>query len=129
MQAARSRARSRAGRAARLQDLAHEREAVGVNAGGGQPQHHVPRLDALAVDQTALVHGSHRKAGEVVLAVLVHPRHLCRLRARGVSLLLAATQKLQHGPTTSTAREKTPEDSPLWSYLVPLLCLYTAIWP
>ena len=43
---------------------------------GRQPQHHVARLDGAAVDDVALLDDADREAREIVLAALVHARHL-----------------------------------------------------
>mmetsp|Transcript_9722 Transcript_9722/g.24171 ORF Transcript_9722/g.24171 Transcript_9722/m.24171 type:complete len:258 (-) Transcript_9722:430-1203(-) len=76
--------------ASHLEDLAHEREAVGVHATALERQHHVARLDGLAVNQLVLLHRADRKAGQVVLALLVEPRHLGRLAAQQLAVGLAA---------------------------------------
>ena len=50
-----------------VKDLPHQGESVGVEAGGGQGQHHVPGADPVRVDDIALVHDAHGKARQVVV--------------------------------------------------------------
>ena len=64
-----------------LDDLAHEREAVRVDAARGETQHHVARGDRAAVDDLALFDRAHRETGQVVFAVGVHARHFGRFTA------------------------------------------------
>ena len=65
---------------AHLEDLADQGEAVGVDAGGCQGQHGVALADGGAVDDGVLFDGTHCEAGHIVLAGLIEPRHLRRLR-------------------------------------------------
>ena len=51
-----------------LEDLASEREAVGVEAVGGKADEHVPRLDAGQVGHGAGRHQADDEPGEVVVA-------------------------------------------------------------
>jgi hypothetical protein len=80
-------------------DSAHQREAVGMDAGGGEPQHDVARRDAAAVDHRAALDGANREAREVVVAVGVHARHLGRLAAdqRATGLAAAARDARDDG--------------------------------
>ena len=48
-------------------DLAHERVAVGVHAGGRQAQDHIARADVCGVEHLGTVDDAHGKAGEVVI--------------------------------------------------------------
>ena len=64
-----------------LDDLAHQREAVGVNARGGKPDHGVAGRDIAARQQRAALGRADRKAAEIVVAVLVEPGHLRGLAA------------------------------------------------
>ena len=54
-----------------LDDLADQREAVGVHAAGLERQHHVSGLDRLAVDELVLLDGADGKASKVILASLI----------------------------------------------------------
>ena len=62
-------------------NLAHEREAVRVNARGRQREQHVALLDALARDDLRLLDDADGKARDVVLAISIEARHLRRLAA------------------------------------------------
>ncbi len=83
---------------AALDDLAHQRIAVGVRAVGSEAQHHVAGLDVLAGDDLALFHHAHRKAGEVVFAHRIHAGHLGGLAAdqRAAGLLATVGDALDH---------------------------------
>ena len=48
-------------------DLAHERVAVGVHAGGRQAQDHIARADVCGVEHLGTVDDAHGKAGKVVV--------------------------------------------------------------
>ncbi len=71
-------------------DLAHEAEAVGVHAARRDADQHVARGDLRAVDELLLLDDAHREAGDVVLAVGVHARHLGRLAAHERAARLTA---------------------------------------
>ncbi len=64
-----------------LHDLAHQRKAVGVHAGRRKPDHRVARRDIRPRQQRAALGRADRKAGEVVVAVLVEAGHLGGLAA------------------------------------------------
>ena len=64
-----------------LDDLADQRKTVGVHPRRGQSDHRVARGDIRARQQRAALGGPHRKAREVVIAVLVEPRHFGGLAA------------------------------------------------
>ena len=63
------------------EELARERVAVGVEAGGGQPDEHVAGLDAGAGNHFVAVDRADDEAGQVVFAVGVEAGHLRRLAA------------------------------------------------
>ncbi len=50
-----------------VENLPHQREAVGVNAGGGQADEGVPFPDPASVDDFGLVHHAHGKARDVIV--------------------------------------------------------------
>ena len=56
-------------------DLADQREAVGMRAARGQADDHVAGNNAAAIDDAALFDHTHRKSGEIVFAVGIHARH------------------------------------------------------
>ena len=64
-----------------LDDLAHQRKAVGVDARRGKADHRVAGRDIVARQQRAAFGGADRKAAEVVIAVLVEPGHFGGLAA------------------------------------------------
>ncbi len=64
-----------------LEHAADEREAVRVDARGGEADHGVPRLHAGAVDEPLALDDPHASAGEVELVVPVDPGKLGRLAA------------------------------------------------
>ena len=57
-------------------ELAGERVAVGVQAGGGHPDEDVAGLDALAGDHFVAVDRADDEAGQIVFAVGVEAGHL-----------------------------------------------------
>ena len=59
-----------------LDDLAHERVAVGVQARAGHPQHHVAGADALRTEHRGILHDPGRGTGDVVLVRLEQARVL-----------------------------------------------------
>ena len=71
-------------------ERAHEREAVGVEAGGGEAEHDVARLAALPVDQALAVDDPDAGAREVELVLAVDARQLGRLAADQRAAGLAA---------------------------------------
>ena len=58
------------------QQLAGQRVAVGVQAGGGHADEHVAGLDARAGDHLVAIDRAHDEAGQVVLAVGIEAGHL-----------------------------------------------------
>ena len=50
-----------------VEDLPHQGEAVGMNAGGGQADEGVPLPDPATVDDLRLVHHAHGEARDVVV--------------------------------------------------------------
>ena len=71
-------------------ERAHEREAVGVEARGGEAEHDVAGLAALAVDQALAVDDPDAGAREVELLLAVDARQLGRLAADQRAAGLAA---------------------------------------
>ena len=64
-----------------VKDLAHQREAVGVDAGGGQGDDRVSRLHAAAVQNPGAIHRAAGESGEVIFLLAVKARHLGGLAA------------------------------------------------
>ena len=64
-----------------VQDLADQREAVGVHAGGGQAEDHIAGLDLGLVKDLVLIHHAHGEAGQVILVDGIEARHLGGLAA------------------------------------------------
>ena len=64
-----------------LDDPAHQREAVGMDAGGGQADEHVARRHVRAGQERAALGGADGEAREVVIALGVEARHLGGLAA------------------------------------------------
>ena len=62
-------------------DLAHERVAVGVHAGGRQAQDHIARADVCGVEHLGTVDDAHGKAGKVVVGRSHNARVLGHLAA------------------------------------------------
>src|SRR3546814_7918691 len=60
-------------------EAADQREAVGVNAGGGEAEDDVARLHLVARERLPTLHRADAEAGEVVVALGIHARHLRRL--------------------------------------------------
>ena len=58
------------------EQLAGQRVAVGVQAGGGQADEHVAGLDVCAGDELVAIDGADDEAGQVVFAVGVEAGHL-----------------------------------------------------
>ena len=81
-----------------LDDLAHQRVAVGVRAVRGQPQHHVARRDRLAVDDARFLDDADGEAGQIVFAVRIHARHFGGLAAdqRAAGQFAALGDALDH---------------------------------
>src|SRR5690606_41015620 len=59
-----------------FEDLADQRVAVGVRAGGGQGDQGVAGGHLGAVDDLGLFHHADAEAGQVVVLAFVHARHL-----------------------------------------------------
>ena len=64
-----------------LDDLAHQRKAVGVHARRGEADHRVAGLDIAPRQQRAALGRADRKAAEIVIAVLVQAGHFRGLAA------------------------------------------------
>ena len=64
-----------------FQDLAHQGEAVGVGAAGGQGDQGIPFADLAAVDDFALLHHTDTETCDVVVFPFIHARHLGGLAA------------------------------------------------
>ena len=73
-------------------DPAHQREAIGVEAGGGEAEDDVAGRHPCTVDHALALHRAYGKSGEVVVSWRVHPRHLGRLAADQRASGLAATR-------------------------------------
>ena len=56
-----------------VKDLAHQREAVGVDARGGQRQNDIAGLHGVVVQDLFFVHNAHGETGQIVLLL----RHRC----------------------------------------------------
>src|SRR5215470_527508 len=76
--------------------LADQREAVGVQSAGRQPEHAVARANLGPGDQAAPLDHTHREAREVVLARSIERAHLGRLPAHECAARLLAS--LRHAP-------------------------------
>ena len=61
-----------------VDQAADEAEAVGMHAGAGKSQDDVARLDFLARQRLRPIDRADTEAGEVVIALGIHPRHLGR---------------------------------------------------
>ncbi len=81
-----------------LEDLAHKRKAVRMQAARGKAQHNVAGHDGLAGDDAVLFDHAHAEAREVVLAFGVHSGHLRGLAAdeRAAGRLAAQRDALDH---------------------------------
>ena len=74
-----------------VEDLTHQREAVGVHAGGGQTDEHIALGQGLAVDDLFLVHHANGETSQVVLVHGIETGHLGGLAAyQGAASLAAA---------------------------------------
>ena len=73
-----------------VQHLAHQGEAVGVDAGGGQSHQYVAGGQLFAVNDLFLIHDAHREAGQIVLVHGIEAGHLGGLAAHQGALGLAA---------------------------------------
>ena len=82
-----------------IDDLAYQRVAVRMRARRGQAKHHVANCDRGAVDDLRFFHSAHSKAGQVILAIRIHRRHLGRLATdqSTTSLLAALRNALDDG--------------------------------
>src|SRR3546814_13192484 len=70
---------------------ADQREAVGLNAGGGEAEYDVALLHLVARERLPTLHRADAEAGEVVVALGIHARHLRRLATdEGAAGLAAA---------------------------------------
>ena len=71
-----------------IKDLAHQRETVGMNTGGGQSEDDIASLHGLVVQDLFLVHNAHSETGQIVLILRHHARVLGSLTAhqRAISL-------------------------------------------
>ncbi len=79
------------------EDLANQREAIGVRAARGEPDDGVARSDRGPVDDEFLFHQAHRESREVVFVRIVEPGHFGGLAAdEGASGLLAAGGNALH---------------------------------
>jgi hypothetical protein len=58
------------------QHLAHQRKAVAVDTGRGQPDHGIPGNNLPAVDHLRAIDHAHGKTGQVVLALRIERGHL-----------------------------------------------------
>src|SRR5262245_61889670 len=69
-----------------------------MHAGRGEPYHHVAALDVGAREQRVALGGTHREAGEVIVAVVIEARHLGGLAAyeRTAGLAAARRHALDH---------------------------------
>ncbi len=76
--------------AGKLDDLAHQREAVRVNAGGGEAEDDIALGNVAGRQKLAPLGGTDRKAREIVIAGRVHARHFRRLAADQCTARLAA---------------------------------------
>src|SRR4029079_19254490 len=81
-----------------LDHAAHEREAVGVHAGGGQGEDDVSRFDIFPRQQRFALYRADGEAGEIVVAGRIDPRHLGGLAAdqRRAGLLAAFGDAADH---------------------------------
>ena len=81
----------RIGKAADLDELAHQRITIGVGAGRSETENDVARLHILLRQQVLAFGGTHREAREVIVAAVIHARHFRRFAAdQGAARLLAA---------------------------------------
>ena len=64
-----------------LKHLAHQGEAVGVDAGGGQGDDDIAGLHGLVIEDLFLVYNAHGEAGQIVLVLRHHARVLSGLAA------------------------------------------------
>ena len=64
-----------------VKDLAHQREAVGVDARGGQRQNDITGLHGVVVQDLFFVHNAHGETGQIVLLFRHHARVLGGLAA------------------------------------------------
>ena len=70
--------------------LAGQRIAVGVQAGGRQAQHHIARLNRLSANNALALHHSHDEPRQIIFAIGIEIRHLGGFPAdEGASVLLA----------------------------------------
>ena len=102
-----------------LDHAAHERETVGVHAGGGQREDNVARFDVLARQQRLALDRAHGEAREIVVARRIDPRHLGGLAAdqRRAGLLAAfgdaADHRLRHARLELAGGEIVEEEQRL----------------
>src|SRR5690349_17522048 len=85
-------------------NLADQRVTVRMRAGGGEAEHRVTRLHAAAVENPVLFHDADTEAGEVEVAVRIHPRHFRSLAADERTACLPATlgDATDHGSSGAT---------------------------
>ena len=71
-----------------VKNFAHQRETVGMEAGGGQGDDDIAGLHGLVIEDLFLVHNAHGETGQIVLVLRHHARVLSGLAAhqRTVSL-------------------------------------------
>ena len=69
----------------------HQAEAVGVHAGAGEAENDVSGFDRVAGQRLRALDGADAEAGEVVIALGIHARHLRRLAADERTAGLPAT--------------------------------------
>src|SRR3546814_13605681 len=95
---------------------ADQREAVGLNAGGGEAEDDVARLHLVARERLPTLHRADAEAGEVVVALGIHARHLRRLATdEGAAGLASALGDAGHhgfpeSDLQSARREKVEEE-------------------
>src|SRR5690606_9372937 len=84
---------------AAFDDFSDQRITVGMGAGRGQAQQHVADVHTAAVDQLVALDDADGKAGEVVIAMLVHAGHFRGFAANqcGAGQFAAAGDAVDHG--------------------------------
>ena len=81
------------GKARERNDLAHQRIAVGMDAGGGEAQNDVAFGDIAGRQQLAAFGSAHGKACEIIVAASIHAGHFGGLAADQRTACLAATRR------------------------------------